>query len=130
MVITGSPFPYTLTLAIIVFIFGFIPFFGVFLSGIPIILIAYGIAGWTGVIACISMILLIHMIEAYYLNPKIVSSYMHLPVFVTFVILLISEHFLGVVGLLVGVPLANIFLDLMDDLDLYIDDVKKRLKNG
>jgi predicted PurR-regulated permease PerM len=47
------------------------------------------------------MIAIVHAIEAYYLNPRIVSSYMHIPVFVTFVILLVSEHFLGLVGLLI-----------------------------
>ncbi len=47
------------------------------------------------------MIALVHAIEAYYLNPKIVSSYVHFPVFVTFLILLVSEHIAGLLGLLI-----------------------------
>jgi predicted PurR-regulated permease PerM len=66
------------------------------------------------------MIAFVHAIEAYYLNPRIVSSYVHIPVFVTFIILLISEHFFGLVGLLIGVPLFIIILDFIEDIDTYI----------
>lgn len=92
----GAPFPFIFTLSLIVFIAGFIPVFGTFLSGIPILILAYGYG--TGgdevaiVLSCIFMIAVVHIVEAYYLNPKIVSSYVHFPVFITFVILLISEH--------------------------------------
>lgn len=47
------------------------------------------------VIAVIIMIAIIHAIEAYALNPKIVSSYIHFPVFVTFITLLVAEHIFG-----------------------------------
>lgn len=40
----NGAFPYIVTLALIVFIFGFIPVFGTIISGIPIIIIAYGYA--------------------------------------------------------------------------------------
>lgn len=125
--ISGSPFPYIVTIALMVFILGFIPVFGVFLGAIPIIIIGYGLGGWPIVIACILMVLVVHAVEAYYLNPKIVSAYVHFPVFITFVVLLLSEHTFGLIGLLIGVPLATIFIDLTEDIDSYIDDVKNRL---
>ena len=68
------------------------------------------------------------MVEAYYLNPKIVSSYVHFPVFITFLILIISEHLFGLIGLLIGVPLFSIMLGLIEDLDHYIDTIRKELK--
>lgn len=77
--------------------------------------------------ACILIISIVHIVEAYYLNPKIVSSYVHFPVFVTFVILLLAEHFFGLIGLLIGIPVVSILMGLIDDIDIYIDDVKKRL---
>lgn len=40
----GTNFPYIITLSLIVFIFGFIPVFGTIISGVPIIIIAYGFA--------------------------------------------------------------------------------------
>jgi predicted PurR-regulated permease PerM len=101
----GHLFPFIFTLSLIVLIFGFIPVFGTFISGAPILIIAYGYGGPIVVLLVTIMIAIVHMIEAYYLNPKIVSGYVHFPVFVTFIILLVSEHFFGLIGLLIGVPL-------------------------
>lgn len=75
------------------------------------------------IIAIIAMVTFIHAIEAYYLNPKIVSAYMELPVFLTFLILLVSEHIFGFVGLLIGVPLFYIFVDLLKDFDRFITKI-------
>lgn len=118
-------FPYIVTLSLIVLIFGFIPVFGTILSGIPIVIIASG-PGWgfSTVIAVIVMITIIHIVEAYYLNPKIVSSYVHFPVFITFLTLIISEHVLGLLGLLIGVPLFSIFIGLIEDMDQYINTIR------
>lgn len=124
-------FPFIFTLSLIVFICGFIPVFGTFLSGIPIIIIGYGYGTGHGdsmniVAACVLMIAIVHIIEAYYLNPKIVSSYVHFPIFITFLILLVSEHLLGLLGLLIGVPLFSIFMSIIEDIDRAIDRSKKK----
>jgi predicted PurR-regulated permease PerM len=71
------------------------------------------------------MVAIVHAVEAYYLNPKIVSSYMEFPVFFTFLILLLSEHFMGFIGLMVGVPLFYIFLDIAKDFDEYVVKIQK-----
>ena len=123
----GSGFPYIFTLSLIVFILGFIPIFGTLISSVPIILIGYGY-GWTDVvIGVVLMIVIIHAIEAYILNPKIVSSYVHFPVFITFLILIISEHLFGLVWLLIWVPMFSIFLGLFEDFDKYITEIKKEI---
>ena len=63
--------------------------------------------------------------EAYVLNPKIVSSYMDFPVFITFLILLVSEHIFGFLGLLVGVPLFYICIDILRDFNVYLGTLKE-----
>lgn len=120
-------FPFIFTLSLIVFIFGFIPVFGTFLSGLPIVIIGYGIEGGgiQIVMAIIVMICIIHAIEAYILNPKIVSSYMHFPVFITFATLIIAEHMFGMIGLLIGVPILAIIISVGADLNTYISRLKK-----
>jgi predicted PurR-regulated permease PerM len=75
------------------------------------------------------MISVVHAVEAYYLNPKIVSAYVHFPVFITFGILLLAEHFFGLIGLLIGIPVVTIVIDIARDIDHYINDVKNRF-NG
>lgn len=119
----GETFPYIITLGVIVFIFGFVPILGTFLSAIPILIIGYNYGGTSVIMAILSMIAFIHAVEAYYLNPKIVSAYMELPVFLTFLILLVSEHMFGFVGLLIGVPLFYIFVDVLKDFDHFVTKI-------
>jgi predicted PurR-regulated permease PerM len=121
----GESFPFIATLAVIVFILGFIPVFGFLISSLPIVLIGFNYGGTDIVIGILIMITIIHAVEAYYLNPKIVSSYMEFPVFITFVVLLLSEHYMGFIGLLIGVPLLYIIVDLFKDIDLYVTKIQK-----
>lgn len=127
-IFNGGAFPFIITLSLIVFICGFIPVFGTFLSWVPILILGYGYWGIPVVIALITMIAIVHAVEAYYLNPKIVSSYVHFPVFITFVILLISEHAFGLLWLLIGVPLFSILIWLVEDFDVYISTIRAELK--
>jgi len=61
------------------------------------------------------------------LNPKFMSNKTHLPIFYTFLILLVSEHFFGVWGLIVGVP---VFMFLLDVLEVPVEDISpKRLRS-
>jgi len=53
-------------------------------------IVGYSTTGtFTIVIAIVLLITIIHIIEAYILNPRIVSSFLELPVSLTFVILFI-----------------------------------------
>jgi len=51
--------------------------------------------------------------EAYFLNPKLMSAKTNLPIFYTFIVILFSEHFLGVWGLIIGIPLFMFLLDIL-----------------
>jgi hypothetical protein len=50
------------------------------------------------------LITVIHLIEAYLLNPRIMGSVMHMHPLLVLVLLFIFEHFFGVWGLLLAVP--------------------------
>lgn len=121
----GDVFPYISTLGVMVFIFGFVPVLGFIISTVPILIVGYNYGGQSVVLMLLLMIAIVHAVEAYYLNPKIVSSYMEFPVFITFLILLISEHIFGFIGLLIGVPLFYILIDVARDLDAFVNKVKK-----
>jgi predicted PurR-regulated permease PerM len=100
-----------------------------FLSAIPILLVSFWNGGIFVAFACIGMIAFVHAVEAYYLNPKIVSSYMHFPIFLTFLILLVSEHFFWLVGLLIWVPLFAITLSFAQDFNHYLSQLKHEIRN-
>ncbi|MFD0714600.1 AI-2E family transporter [Paenibacillus sp. GCM10027626] len=106
-------FPQIIGLALIIFVLGLIPVAGAFISLIPLCLIGLNIGGLPYVIYVIIMIAVIHAIEAYFLNPKLMSSKIHLPIFFTFLILLFSEHYLGVWGLIIGIPIVIFLLDIL-----------------
>eukprot|EP00240_Pyramimonas_obovata_P000658 CAMPEP_0118950778 /NCGR_PEP_ID=MMETSP1169-20130426/51985_1 /TAXON_ID=36882 /ORGANISM="Pyramimonas obovata, Strain CCMP722" /LENGTH=542 /DNA_ID=CAMNT_0006897691 /DNA_START=172 /DNA_END=1800 /DNA_ORIENTATION=+ len=93
-------------LSLIVFFCSFIPVAGVFMSTVPIAFVAlteYGIASMLGVVL---MVLLIHAVEAYILNPTIYSVHLKLHPLLVLVVLVLAEHSLGVVGLLTAVPVT------------------------
>lgn len=121
-------FPFIYTLAIVVFICGFIPVLGTFISSFPILLIGFTMVdGMTAVIEIVFLITLIHAIEAYYLNPKIVSSFVRIPVSLTFLILIVSEHFMWFAGLVIGISSFYLLMELLRDADNLISKSKHTL---
>ncbi len=112
--------PYIWILTFMVFLFSFIPVLWAILSSIPIALIIYNIDWFHGVLAVILMVSIIHIIEAYILNPRFVSEEVELPISLTFLILLIWEHLFGAIWLIVSVPLFYITIEILKDIDLWI----------
>jgi predicted PurR-regulated permease PerM len=60
-------------LCTVVFCCGLIPVLGVFISSVPILLVAFNTDGLTLVFWGLCMIILVHLFEAYILNPRIIS---------------------------------------------------------
>ncbi|EUJ31508.1 UPF0118 membrane protein ydbI [Listeria floridensis FSL S10-1187] len=81
-------FPQLLSLSIMVFILGMIPVAGVIISCVPLVIIAYSIGGFTDVFYVLLTIVIVHALETYVLNPKLMSSKTDLPVFYTFIVLI------------------------------------------
>ncbi len=107
-------FPGVPALGIMIFCLGLIPVAGVIVSLIPLSILALSIGGWMKLLEVIIMICVLHAIEAYLLNPKLMSSKTNLPVSFTLIILLVGEHYLGVRGLLIGVPLFLFLMKLLE----------------
>ncbi|MBC1492034.1 AI-2E family transporter [Listeria booriae] len=106
-------FPQLFSLAIMVFLLGLIPVAGVIISMVPLTIIAYAIGGVNYVLIILVLVVVIHAIESYILNPKLMSAKTDLPVFYTFIILIFSEHFFGIWGLIVGIPVFMFLLDVL-----------------
>ena len=107
-------FPQLIGLGIMIFFLGLIPVAGVIISLVPLCVIAYNIGGITTVLAVLVMIAVIHALEAYILNPKFMSVKTNLPTFVTLAVLLVSEHFLGVWGLIICIPIFIFIVDMLE----------------
>ncbi|MGE6632092.1 AI-2E family transporter [Bacillus sp. NPDC077027] len=107
-------FPQLFGLAVMVFLLGLIPVAGVVISLIPLSIIAYTLGGGMYVLYILLVIVIIHAIEAYFLNPKLMSAKTELPIFFTFVVLIFSEHYIGIWGLIIGIPIFVFILDILE----------------
>ncbi len=110
-------FPQIIGLSIMIFFLGLIPVAGVIISLVPLTIIAFTIGGFLKVIYIIVAVMIIHSIEAYILNPKLMSSKTDLPVFYTFIVLIFSQNFFGVWGLIIGIPVFVFLLDVLEVTD-------------
>lgn len=107
-------FPQILGLGFMIFVFGLIPVAGVIVSLIPLTIIAFSIGGFRMIIYILILIAVLHALESYILNPKLMSQKTKLPVFYTFVVLIVSEHIIGIWGLIIGIPIFIFILDVLE----------------
>jgi predicted PurR-regulated permease PerM len=102
---------YPLLLAGIASMMSLVPIFGSILSSIPIVAIALVSSGTFDLrqgLYVLMWIILIHLVEANFLNPKIMGGTAKIhPVLVVFA-LIAGEHSYGLVGALFAVPVASI----------------------
>ncbi|MEE1131397.1 MAG: AI-2E family transporter [Caryophanon sp.] len=106
-------FPNIIGLAIMIFFLGLMPVIGVVISLVPLSIIAFQIGGAIYVVYMIIMIMVIHAIESYFLNPKLYSITMKLPIFYTFIVLMVGELLFGAWGLVIGIPLFVFIVGLI-----------------
>ena len=91
-------------LSVIVFFCSFVPVIGVFISSVPICLVALQTSGLNTLLFAILLITIIHLIEAYILNPRIYGSHMRINPVIVLIILTISGKLFHIWGLILGVP--------------------------
>jgi predicted PurR-regulated permease PerM len=101
-------------LSFIVLICSFIPVVGVFISTFPMLVVAISEYGIQKMASVISMVVIVHLIEAYVLNPQIYSVHLKLHPLLVLIVLYIAEHIAGVSGLILGVPILVYLLRWLD----------------
>lgn len=110
-------FPNIIGLALMVFFLGLMPVIGVVISLVPLSIIAFQIGGTKYLIYMFIMIMVIHALESYFLNPKLYSITMKLPIFYTFIVLMVSEILFGAWGLVIGIPMFVFIVDCIKGPD-------------
>jgi predicted PurR-regulated permease PerM len=102
--------PLVAMLSVIVFLCSFVPVLGVFISTTPIVLVALNAGGPALSLWAVGMIVVIHAIEAYLLNPIIYGRHLKLNPVLTLIIVYLAYHGFGLWGMLLGVPVARYFI--------------------
>jgi len=93
-------------LSSMVFFAGLIPVWGTFISSVPILLLAFNEGGHALAGKVVFMIVFVHVVEAYILNPNIVSAVLKINPLLTLIILYLGHTLFGLWGVLLGVPVA------------------------
>lgn len=100
-------------LSLFVFICSFIPIAGCIISTVPIGFVALTEYGFFQLALVIVMVILVHFVEGYILNPAIYSAHLKLHPLMVLSVLVVAEHNMGIWGLLLAVPLSVFALDVL-----------------
>lgn len=129
---------FSLILAVFAAVMSMIPIFGSILSSIPAVAIAFAQApegpdDYSGIVRAalvLGWILLIHAVEANILNPKIMGDSAKINPILVVLVLVIGEHWFGLVGALLAVPafsiLQTIFVFAMIKTNMMKEDEEKK----
>ena len=114
-ILTISKMPYATLISVIVGITNIIPFFGPFIGAIPSFIIILFVspvkALWFLVI-----ILVIQQIDGNIIGPKILGDSIGISAFWILFAILVAGKFLGLVGMIIGVPLFAVVYSLIKEI--------------
>lgn len=102
--------PFAFALASVATILYVVPIFGTIISSVPIVLIATTAGGVTQGTLALGWILVIHALETYVFNPKIMGDAARIHPVLIVLALVIGERSAGIVGALLAAPVASVFV--------------------
>ena len=106
LLVLRIPFPFALAaLATVLYL---LPIFGTIISTAPVVLLALTGGGPSKALLALGLILGIHALEAYILNPKILGDAARIHPVLIVLALVVGEHYFGLVGALLAFPTAGI----------------------
>lgn len=114
--------PSAAALSLIVFVCGFIPVLGTFISTVPIALAALNAGGPQLMLGILLLIVVIHILEAYVLNPLIYGRHFKLNPVIVLIILFVGYHLFGIWGVLLGVPVTQYFMHHVFGIQVWRED--------
>ncbi len=116
---------FALTLSLVATFCSIIPIFGVFISSVPILLMAVTNSFFTALLA-LGWIVLIHFIEGNILNPKIIGKSAKIHPVLVILALMAGQNAYGIFGALIAVPIFSILQNtffFIRELVFTMDDV-------
>lgn len=106
---------FAFTLATIAGILSIVPIFGSIISTVPIVLVALTISPLTALLSLL-WVVGIHILEANFLNPKIMGDSAKIHPVLVILALVAGEHFYGIIGALLAVPIMSIIVTIFNSI--------------
>ncbi len=108
---------YALLLAVLGFVFGIIPVFGIVLATIPAVAIGYVSGGWTLALLVLALYIILQQFEGNLIYPLVVTKIVGVPPLMVMLALIVGAQVAGFLGILLSVPLAAVLQEIITDLD-------------
>jgi len=122
--------PFAFALSALATLLYVVPIFGTILSSVPIVLLALTAGGLSKGLLALGYILAIHALEAYVLNPKIMGDASKIHPVLIVLALVIGERTWGLVGALLAVPVASVFVAVFRFLHRKLGEVDERSRGA
>jgi len=113
--------PYWLAFGIFTGLVAVVPFFGTLVSTLLPALFVIESGDWVKVVAVIALGVVVHVVEANLVVPRIMEHRLALPPVLTIASVLIMGTLLGVVGLVVAVPVSMVVIRHVVQAEIYGD---------
>lgn len=97
--------PFAAILAVIVGLLALIPVVGTLVGGTLVTLVGLA-SSWTEAVIVLGYYIAYHLVEAYFLGPRIMRRAVEVPAVVTIVAVLAGDTLLGILGALIAIPVA------------------------
>ena len=106
--------PYALLISVIIGVTNIIPFFGPFIGAIPSFIIILFVSPTKALIFLV-LIFIIQQIDGNIIGPKILGDSIGISAFWILFAILVAGKFLGIVGMIIGVPLFAIVYSIIKE---------------
>lgn len=107
--------PFAVLIGFIVAVTNIIPIFGPFIGAIPSAVMIFFISPTKALIFTV-IIIIIQQIDANIITPKILGDKIGIPSVWVLISILIFGYFFGIVGLLLGVPITALLMDILREV--------------
>jgi predicted PurR-regulated permease PerM len=119
--------PFAFALSALATLLYVVPFFGTIISSVPIVLVALTAGGLGKGLLALGWILVIHALETYVFNPKIMGNATRIHPVLIVLALVIGERTSGIVGALLAVPVASVFVAIFRFLHRKLAELDARV---
>jgi len=117
--------PFAILVGFIVALTNIVPIFGPFIGAIPSAIMIFFISP-TKALIFTALILVIQQIDANIITPKILGNRIGIAPIWVLVSILVFGYFFGLVGMVIGVPMTALFIEIMRELVQTINHRRNR----
>lgn len=114
-ILTICKMPYTILISVIIGVTNIIPFFGPFIGAIPSVLITLFISPIKA-LWLVLIVFIIQQIDGNIIGPKILGNSIGISAFWILFAILVAGKFLGIVGMIIGVPLFAVIYSIIKEI--------------